>query len=114
MRGSTDGKGSQTTFNYPVGLAATGAAGAKNGETLLYIAGLTENIRYPQVGYAENPVGTAIGKGQSGSVDGDAVTAEVRAQQGIAVGFGDDAYKAYAYWTEDDTCTPTLQNSQWS
>lgn len=104
MRGSADGKGSQATFNYPVGLAATGAAGAKNGETLLYIAGLTENIRYAQVGYADNPVGTAIGKGESGSVDGDATTARVRAPQGIAVGYGDDAYNAYAYWTEDDSC----------
>ncbi|WP_407571597.1 hypothetical protein [Deinococcus altitudinis] len=104
VRGSADGKGSQATFNYPAGLAATGAAGAKNGETLLYIAGLTENIRYAQVGYSDNPVGTAIGKGESGSVDGDATTARVRAPQGVAVGYGDDAYNAYAYWTEDDSC----------
>ena len=93
VRGRAGGKGSQATFNYPVG--------AKNGETLLYIVGLTENIRYAQVGYADNPVGTAIGKGESGSVDGDATTARVRAPQGIAVGYGDDAC---AYWTEDDSC----------
>lgn len=104
VRGSADGKGSQATFNYPVGLAATPAAGAKNGEVLLYIAGLTENIRYAQVGYADNPVGTAIGKGESGSVDGDPSTARVRAPQGIAVGYDSDAYEAYAYWTEDDSC----------
>ncbi|WP_240741567.1 hypothetical protein [Deinococcus sp. KSM4-11] len=104
VRGSQDGKGSDATFNYPVGLAATGAAGATNGEVLLYIAGLTENIRYAQVGYADNPVGTAIGIGQSGSVDGDGSTAKVRAPQGIAVGYDSPAYEAYAYWTEDDSC----------
>ena len=104
VRGGKDGKGSDATFNYPVGLAATGAAGAKNGEVMLYIAGLNESIRYAQVGYADNPVGTAIGLGVSGSVDGDANTAEVRAPQGIAVGYSDDAYEAYAYWTEDDSC----------
>lgn len=104
VRGSADGDGSKATFNYPVGLAATGAAGAKNGETLLYIAGLTENIRYAQVGYSGNPVGTAIGKGESGSKDGDATTALVRAPQGVAVGYDSDAYAAYVYWTEDDSC----------
>ncbi|MDB5046777.1 MAG: hypothetical protein JWQ08_2827 [Deinococcus sp.] len=102
VRGSADGKGAQATFNYPVGLAAT--TGGPNNEVLLYIAGLTENIRYAQVGYADNPVGTAIGKGESGSVDGDPSTARVRAPQGIAVGYSDDAYEAYAYWTEDDSC----------
>jgi hypothetical protein len=104
VRGGQDGKGSDATFNYPVGLAATGAAGASNGETLLYIAALNEAIRYEQVGYADNPVGTAIGGGSSGSVDGDAQTALVRAPQGIAVGYDSDAYEAYAYWTEDDSC----------
>ncbi|MFC3835396.1 MULTISPECIES: hypothetical protein [Deinococcus] len=104
VRGSKDGPGSAATFNYPVGLAATGAAGATNGEVLLYIAGLTENIRYAQVGYAGDPVGTAIGRGESGSVDGDATTAKVRAPQGIAVGYDSPAYEAYAYWTEDDSC----------
>ena len=104
VRGGIDGPGASATFNYPVGLAATGAAGGKNGEVLLYIAGLTENIRYAQVGYAGNPVGTAIGIGQSGSLDGDATTAKVRAPQGIAVGYDSDAYEAYAYWTEDDSC----------
>lgn len=104
VRGSADGDGSKATFNYPVGLAATGAAGAKNGETLLYIAGLTENIRYAQVGYSGNPVGTAIGKGLSGSKDGDGSTALVRAPQGVAVGYDSAAYEAFAYWTEDDSC----------
>ncbi|WP_412028650.1 hypothetical protein [Deinococcus yunweiensis] len=104
VRGSKDGPGSAATFNYPVGLAATGAAGATNGEVMLYIAGLTENIRYAQVGYAGDPVGTAIGRGESGSVDGDATTAKVRAPQGIAVGYDSPAYEAYAYWTEDDSC----------
>ncbi|WP_084047082.1 hypothetical protein [Deinococcus hopiensis] len=99
VRGSADGKGSQATFNYPLGLAATQAVGAKNGEVLLYIAGLTENIRYAQVGHADNPVGTAIGKGESGSVDGGPGTAKVLSPQGIAVGY--DADEAYAYWTED-------------
>jgi NHL repeat len=104
VRGSKDGKGSEATFNYPVGLAATKAAGATNNEVLLYIAGLTENIRYAQVGYADNPVGTAIGLGSSGTLDGDASTALVRAPQGIAVGYDNDAYEAYAYWTEDEPC----------
>ena len=104
VRGSVDGKGSQATFNYPVGLAATKAAGSTGGEVMLYIAGLNEKIRYAQVGYADNPVGTAIGKGESGSVDGDANTAKVRAPQGIAVGYDSEAYEAFAYWTEDDSC----------
>lgn len=104
VRGGADGNGGDATFNYPVGLAATGAAGATNGEALLYIAALNEAIRYEQVGYAGNPVGTAIGDGESGSVDGDPTTARVRAPQGIAIGYDDDAYNAYAYWTEDDSC----------
>lgn len=104
VRGGADGKGSEATFNYPVGLAVTGAAGASNGEALLYIAALNEAIRYEQVGYADNPVGTAIGNGNSGSVDGTATTARVRAPQGIAIGYDSDAYEAYAFWTEDDSC----------
>ncbi|GGQ94575.1 hypothetical protein [Deinococcus ruber] len=104
VRGSKDGNGGDATFNYPVGLAATKPIGSTGNEVLLYIAGLTENIRYAQVGYAGNPVGTAIGKGSSGSVDGDASTALVRAPQGIAVGYDSAAYEAYAYWTEDDSC----------
>lgn len=104
VRGSQDGKGSEATFNYPVGLAATGAAGATNGEVLLYIAALNEKIRYAQVGYADNPVGTAIGKGSSGSVDGDANTALVRSPNGVAIGYDSPGYEAYAYWTEDDSC----------
>jgi len=104
VRGGTDGKGSDATFNYPVGLAVTGAAGATNGEALLYIAALNEAIRYEQVGYADNPVGTAIGNGNSGSVDGTPTTAQVRAPQGIAIGYDSDAYEAYAFWTEDDSC----------
>jgi hypothetical protein len=104
VRGGQDGKGSDATFNYPAGLAATGAAGATNGEVLLYIAAGNESIRYAQVGYADNPVGTAIGDGESGSVDGDASIARVRSPQGVAVGYDSDAYEAYAYWTEDDSC----------
>lgn len=104
VRGSADGPGAQATFNYPVGVAATKAAGSSGNETIVYIAALNEKIRYAQVGYAGNPVGSAIGKGSSGSVDGDANTALVRAPEGIAIGYSDSAYQAFAYWTEDDSC----------
>ncbi|WP_158531669.1 MULTISPECIES: alkaline phosphatase PhoX [unclassified Meiothermus] len=104
VRGGADGPGSSATFNYPYGVAVTKDAGATGGEVIVYIVGLNEKIRYALVGYAGNPVGTAIGKGESGSVDGDANTALVRAPQGIAIGYDSPAYEAYAYWTEDDSC----------
>lgn len=99
QRGSTDGNGNVATFNYPYGVAATKPSGAKGNEVLLYIAGLTENIRIQQVGYAGNPVSTAIGLGTSGTLDGGA-TALVRAPYGITIGYDSDAYSAYIYWTE--------------
>ncbi|WP_084640360.1 alkaline phosphatase PhoX [Meiothermus rufus] len=104
VRGGADGPGASATFNYPYGVAVTKAAGATGNEVIVYIAGLNDSIRYAQVGYAGNPVGTAIGKGTSGSVDGDANTALVRAPKGIAIGYDSPAYEAYAYWTEDDSC----------
>lgn len=105
VRGSADGTGDAATFNYPVGVAATGAAGATNNEVILYIAGLTENIRYQQVGYAGNPVGTAIGLGTSGTLDGGPTTALVRAPTGIGVGYNSPGYEAYVYWSEPEVVT---------
>lgn len=100
QRGSTDGNGNVATFNYPYGVAATKPIGAPGNEVLLYIAGLTENIRIQQVGYAGNPVSTAIGLGTSGTLDGGGTTALVRAPYGITIGYDSDAYSAYVYWTE--------------
>jgi hypothetical protein len=100
QRGSTDGNSNVATFNYPYGVAATKPNGAPGNEVLLYIAGLTENIRIQQVGYAGNPVSTAIGLGASGTLDGGAATALVHAPYGITIGYDSDAYGAYAYWTE--------------
>ncbi|MDX2004985.1 MAG: hypothetical protein SFU83_06880 [Meiothermus sp.] len=104
VRGGADGNGAQATFNYPYAVAVTKAAGATNNEVIVYIAALNEKIRYAQVGFAGNPVGTAVGNGSSGSVDGDATTARVRAPSGIAIGYDSPGYEAYAYWVEDDSC----------
>ena len=100
VRGSADGDGNLATFNYPYGVAATKPAGSTGNEVLLYIAGLTENIRYQQVGYSGNPVGTAIGLGTSDTLDGGATTALVRAPMGISIGYDSPGYEAYAYWSE--------------
>jgi hypothetical protein len=102
VRGSIDGNGDVATFNYPTGVAATKAAGATGNEVILYIAGLTENIRYQQVGYNGNPVGTAIGTGSSGTLDGGPATALVRSPTGITIGYDSAGYDAYAYWSEPD------------
>ena len=104
VRGGADGNGNLASFNYPNGVAVTKAAGSTGNEVIVYITALNESIRYAQVGYAGNPVGTAIGLGSSGSVDGPPATAQVRAPNGIAIGYDSAAYEAFAYWTEDDSC----------
>lgn len=87
-RGSTDGQGSAASFNYPVGITADPAGN-------LYVAGLTESIR--KIAW-EGTVTTIAGGNGSGSVDGPALSAKVRAPQGIAW-----SPTGELYWTEDDS-----------
>jgi len=98
--GSVDGKGSEATFDVPLSLAATQVPGTTGDATLIYVGTSSGKIRYVQVDANGSTVKTALGTGQSGSVDGDPSTARVDSQYGFAVGYSSDASEAYAYWTE--------------
>ena len=107
VRGSADGDGNLATFNYPASVAATQPRGSTNsGVVLLYIAGGDEKIRVQQVGTTTNPVSTAVGIGQSGSLDGGAAIAKVRSPTGMGIGDEGPTYSqtGAAYWTEPNSC----------
>ena len=113
VRGSDDGPGNLATFNYPESVAATKPRGATDDRTtLLYIAGGNEKIRVQQVGFFGNTVSTAVGIGQSGSLDGGAAIAKVRSPAGMAIGDEGPSYSQTgpAYWTEPDSCDANCGN----
>ena len=114
VRGGNDGPGNLATFNYPESVAATQPRGSANtGSVLLYIAGGNEKIRVQQVNGGTNPVSTVIGIGQSGTVDGNVATAQVRSPTGMAVGDTEGplyVYQGAAYWTEPGPCDGTNCN----